>query len=60
MELAVICYARMVGKKKPKVTIRIHPARTSNTQFIQDMVNSVEEVDGKPMQLQTTIAASIN
>ena len=37
--------------KKPKVTIRIHPARTSNAQFIQDMVNSVEEVDGKPMQL---------
>ena len=37
--------------KKPKVTVRIHPARTSNAQFIQDMVNSVEEVDGEPMQL---------
>ena len=37
--------------KKPKVTIRIHPARTSNAQFIQDMVNAVEEVDGEPMQL---------
>ncbi len=37
--------------KKPKVVVRIHPARTSNAQFIQDMVNSVEEVDGQPMQL---------
>ena len=25
--------------------MRVHPARTSNAQFIQDMVNSVEEVD---------------
>ena len=37
--------------KKPKVVVRIHPARTSNAQFIQDMVNSVEEVDGVMMQL---------
>ena len=37
--------------KKPKVIVRVHPARTSNAQFIQDMVNSVEEVDGMPMQL---------
>ena len=37
--------------KKPKVVVRVHPARTSNAQFIQDMVNSVEEVDGVPMQL---------
>ena len=37
--------------KKPKVIYRVHPARTSNAQFIQDMVNSVEEVDGKVMQL---------
>ena len=37
--------------KKPKVVVRIHPARTSNAQFIQDMVNAVEEVDGVPMQL---------
>ena len=37
--------------KKPKVVVRIHPARTSNAQFIQDMVNSVEEVDGEMMQL---------
>ncbi len=36
---------------KPKVIVRVHPARTSNAQFIQDMVNSVEEVDGQPMQL---------
>ena len=37
--------------KKPSVIVRVHPARTSNAQFIQDMVNSVEEVDGQPMQL---------
>ena len=37
--------------KKPKVIVRVHPSRTSNAQFIQDMVNSVEEVDGQPMQL---------
>jgi len=37
--------------KKPKVVIRVHPARTSNAQFIQDMVNAVEEVDGEEMQL---------
>ena len=37
--------------KKPKVVVRVHPARTSNAQFIQDMVNSVEEVDGQLMQL---------
>ena len=37
--------------KKPKVVVRIHPARTSNAQFIQDMVNAIEEVDGEPMQL---------
>ena len=37
--------------KKPKVVVRVHPARTSNAQFIQDMVNSVEVVDGEEMQL---------
>jgi len=37
--------------KKPKVVVRIHPARTSNAQFIQDMVNAVEVVDDQPMQL---------
>ena len=37
--------------KKPKVVVRIHPARTSNAQFIQDMVNAVEEVNGESMQL---------
>ena len=36
---------------KPKVVVRIHPARTSNAQFIQDMVNAVEVVDGEEMQL---------
>ena len=37
--------------KKPKVVVRIHPARTSNAQFIQDMVNAVEVVDGVEVQL---------
>ena len=37
--------------RKPKVVVRIHPARTSNAQFIQDMVNAVEVVDGEEMQL---------
>ena len=37
--------------KKPKGVVRVHPARTSNAQFIQDMVNSVENVDGEDMQL---------
>ena len=37
--------------KKPKAVVRIHPARTSNAQFIQDMVNAVEIVDGEEMQL---------
>ena len=37
--------------KKPKVVVRIHPSRTSNAQFIQDMVNAVEVVDGVEMQL---------
>ena len=37
--------------KKPKVVVRVHPARTSNAQFIQDMVNAVETVDGEVMQL---------
>ena len=36
---------------KPKVIVRVHPARTSNAQFIQDMVNSVEDVNGEKMQL---------
>ena len=37
--------------KKPKVVVRVHPARTSNAQFIQDMVNAVEMVDGEEMHL---------
>ena len=37
--------------KKPKVIVRVHPARTSNAQFIQDMVNAVENVDGEEMHL---------
>ena len=39
------------NKEKPKVVVRVHPARTSNAQFIQDMVNAVETVDGEEMQL---------
>ena len=37
--------------KKPKVVVRVHPARTSNAQFIQDMVNAVEVVDGEELHL---------
>ncbi len=37
--------------KKPKVVIRVHPARTSNAQFIQDIVNAIEDVDGQKVQL---------
>jgi hypothetical protein len=37
--------------KKPKVVVRVHPARTSNAQFIQDMVNAKEVVDNEEMQL---------
>ena len=37
--------------KKPKVVVRVHPARTSNAKFIQDMVNAVETVDGEEMHL---------
>ena len=37
--------------KKPNVIVRNHPARTSNAQFIQDMVNAKEVVDGEEMQL---------
>ncbi len=37
--------------KKPEAIVRDHPARTSNAQFIQDMVNAKEMVDGVMMQL---------
>ena len=37
--------------QKPKALFRVHPARTRNAQFIQDMVNAVEVVDGEEMQL---------
>ena len=37
--------------KKPNVVVRIHPARTSNAQFIQDMVNAKEIIDGEEIQL---------
>lgn len=39
------------GQDKPEGIIRIHPARTSNGQLIEDMLNAKEIVDGKEMQL---------
>ena len=43
--------ANKEGKDKPQGIIRIHPARTSNGQLIQDMLNAKEMVDGKEIQL---------
>ena len=43
--------ANKEGKDKPQGMIRIHPARTSNGQMIQDMLNAKETIDGKEMQL---------
>ena len=43
--------ANKEGKDRPQGIIRIHPARTSNGQLIQDMLNAKEIVDGKEMQL---------
>lgn len=43
--------ANKEGKDKPQGIIRIHPARTSNGQMIQDMLNAHEVIDGKDMQL---------
>ena len=43
--------ANKEGKDRPKSIIRIHPARTSNGQLIQDMINAKEMVEGKDMQL---------
>ena len=43
--------ANKEGKDKPQGIIRIHPARTSNGQLIQDMLNAKEIVDGKEVQL---------
>ena len=43
--------ANKEGKDKPQGIIRIHPARTSNGQLIQDMINAKEIVDGEEMQL---------
>ena len=37
--------------QKPKVPLRNHPSKTSNAQFIQDMINTKEVVDGEEMQL---------
>ena len=37
--------------KKPKVVIQIHPSRTSNAQFTQDMINAVVMIDGVKMHL---------
>ena len=43
--------ANKEGKDKPQGIIRIHPARTSNGQLIQDMLNAKEIIDGKEMSL---------
>ena len=43
--------ANKEGKDKPKGIIRIHPARTSNGQLIEDMINAKEVVDGEEVQL---------
>ena len=43
--------ANKEGKDKPQGIIRIHPARTSNGQLIQDMLNAKETIEGKEMQL---------
>ena len=37
--------------EKPQVIIRIHPSRTSNGVFIEDMCNAVDTVDGERMNL---------
>ena len=43
--------ANKEGKDRPQGIIRIHPARTSNGQLIQDMLNAHETIDGKEIQL---------
>ena len=43
--------ANKEGKDKPQGIIRIHPARTSNGQMIQDMLNAKETIEGKEIQL---------
>ena len=39
------------GPEKSVTLIRTHPSRTSNRVFIEDMMNAVENVDGKEMNL---------
>ena len=43
--------ANKEGKDRPQGIIRIHPARTSNGQLIQDMLNAKETIEGKEIQL---------
>ena len=43
--------ANKEGKDKPQGIIRIHPARTSNGQLIQDMLNAKDTIEGKDIQL---------
>ena len=43
--------ANKEGKDKPEGIIRTHPARTSNGQLIQDMLNAKVIVEGKEIQL---------
>ncbi len=43
--------ANKEGKEKPTGLIRVHPARTANGQFITDMLNARETIDGEDIQL---------
>lgn len=43
--------ANKEGEDKPEGIIRLHPARTSNGQLIQDMLNAREMIEGKEIQL---------
>ena len=43
--------ANKEGQDKPQGMIRVHPARTSNGQMIQDMLNAKETIEGKEIQL---------
>ncbi len=43
--------ANKEGKDKPQGIIRVHPARTSNGQLIQDMLNAKETIEGREIQL---------
>ena len=46
------------GEDKPEGIIRLHPARTSNGQLIQDMLNAREMIEGKEIQLHISTPSS--